>query len=153
MLEKRFLKGERMNYTYVQLSLFLILGIATYTDLRWRIIPDWLTINALGCMLLIRLFISDQSHWHYFSGLFVASGVLYIAALLIPGSVGGGDIKLMAVVGVAIGWQESLLFLCLMFTIAGVCAVFVMMITKNRKMKIPMAPFFLISQTLLFAMG
>lgn len=142
-----------MSYTYVQVSLFLILGIATYTDLKYRIIPDWLTMNGLGLMLLTRLFISDQNQWHYFFGLFVASGVLYLAALMIPGSVGGGDIKLMSVVGVAIGWQDSLLFLCLMLAIAGLCAVIGMLVTKNRRMKMPLAPFFLISQLSLLSLG
>ncbi|AZK47851.1 hypothetical protein EIM92_18165 [Paenibacillus lentus] len=72
---------------------------------------------------------------------------------MIPGSVGGGDIKLMSVVGVAIGWQESLLFFCLMLAIAGLCAVIGMLVKKNCKMKIPLAPFFLISQLSLLSLG
>ncbi|GGG18181.1 prepilin peptidase [Paenibacillus aceti] len=142
-----------MSYIYVHVTLFLVIGVATYTDLRWRTIPDWLIMKGLGLILLIRIFNSDQNQWRYFLGLFVASGVLYLAALLIPGSVGGGDIKLMALVGLAIGWQESLLFLCLILILAGVCGVIGIMVTKNRKMKIPLAPFFLIAQTSMLAIG
>lgn len=141
-----------MNYIHVGVALFLILGVATYTDLRWRIIPDKLVFVGLVYFLVLRLWYADQPYYSYLLGMIAGTGILYVCALIRPGSFGGGDIKLLAVVGVAIGWQESLLFLCLLLGIAGMFSIIVLLIRKNWTMKIPLAPFFFISQTLLFVM-
>ncbi|MNI76790.1 hypothetical protein D3C73_1330400 [compost metagenome] len=94
-------------------------------------------------MLLARLFIADQGYWQYALGAVAASGLMYLAALIKPGSIGGGDIKLLAVVGAAIGLRDSLIFLWLLLGIAGTFAVIGLLIWRNKKLKIPMAPFFL----------
>ncbi|MCE3203459.1 prepilin peptidase [Paenibacillus sonchi] len=139
-----------MERWLIDLPLILILVCATYTDMRERVIPNRLVLVGLGYMLLARLFIADQFYGYYVLGVVVASGLMYLIALFIPGSIGGGDIKLLAVVGAAIGWRESLIFLWLLLAVAGVFAVVGMLIWRNRKLRIPMAPFFLMASIMLW---
>ncbi|MNB87743.1 Type 4 prepilin-like proteins leader peptide-processing enzyme [compost metagenome] len=135
-----------MERWWIDMPLLLILALASYTDLKERVISNRLALIGLGYMLLVRLFIADQRYWYYVLGALAASGLMYLMALVIPGSFGGGDIKLLAVVGAAIGWWNSLVFLWLLLGIAGVYAVFAILIQRNRKLKIPLAPFFLTAQ-------
>ncbi|QQZ58914.1 prepilin peptidase [Paenibacillus sonchi] len=134
----------------IDLPLVLILIYATYTDLKKRVIPNRLVLVGLGYMLLARLFIADQGYGYYVLGTVAASSLMYLAALFIPGSIGGGDIKLLTVVGAAMGWWKSLVFLWLLLGLAGVFAVIGMLIWRSGKLKIPIAPFFLAANILIF---
>ena len=46
-------------------------------------------------------------------GIFAASGVLFVLAMLYKGGMGGGDIKLMAAAGFLLGWRNVLIALML----------------------------------------
>lgn len=139
-----------MERWWIDMPLLLILSWATYTDLKERVIPNRLVLIGLGYMLLARLIIADQGYWQYALGVVGASGLMYLAALTKPGSIGGGDIKLLTVVGAAIGWWNSLVFLWLLLGTAGVFSVIVLLIWRNKKLKIPMAPFFLAADVIIW---
>ncbi|RAI89596.1 leader peptidase (prepilin peptidase)/N-methyltransferase [Paenibacillus pabuli] len=132
-----------MELLWIDLPLYVILIWATYTDIKSRVIPDKLVVSGLCYFLVLRIGYADQPYFHYLLGVIAGAGILYVCALIRPGSFGGGDIKLLAVVGVALGWRESLLFLCLLLGIAGLYAVTVFLIWKDRKSLIPLSPFFL----------
>ncbi|WP_197260198.1 prepilin peptidase [Paenibacillus dendritiformis] len=127
--------------------LFIILGIATYTDLKWRIIPDKLVLAGLIYFLLLRMFYADQSYIYYLLGIATGAGLLYIMALIVRESFGGGDIKLMAVVGVALGWQLAFIFL--IFVLVGAFLYALLFIRRSKGIKMPLAPFFLVSAVFL----
>lgn len=129
-----------MNTLLVYTPLIVLLGIATYTDLKSRVIPDKLSIIGLSYFLVLRLFYSDQPYVHYLLGVIVGAGLLYIFAVIIPNSFGGGDIKLMAVVGTALGWQLTLLFLVFMIGFALLYALGLKWAGYERK-TLPLAPF------------
>jgi len=88
------------------------------TDLRRRQILNVVTLPALGLILAIDLFWSGGVTQVYSSlvGLAVCGGPFLLAAL--PGWMGMGDVKLMAVVGAALGWPLGLWAL-LGVTVAG----------------------------------
>ncbi len=58
----------------------------------------------------------DKAFYHHIIGFFVVSLLLYLAFLITKGQgIGGGDIKLMAVAGLFLGWAgivEALIFGC-----------------------------------------
>lgn len=93
--------------------LFALLASALVTlsviDFRTYEIPPGidLFILALG---LIRI-VTDYADWFdYAIGFFLVSGFLYIVYLVTKGrGIGGGDIKLMAVSGLLLGWKQILL--------------------------------------------
>ncbi len=130
-----------------------MLGIATYTDLRWRIIPDRLLMVGLAYFLVLRFLYADQPYYNYVIGIVAGANVLYLLALIRPGAFGGGDIKLMAVIGAALGWQGSLIFLWLVLGTVGLFVIYKLLLSrmflwKERRLEIPLAPFFLLGHFL-----
>lgn len=97
----------------VKALLFALLASALITlsviDFRTYEIPAGINlfILALG---LIRI-VTDYADWlDYAVGFFVVSGFLYLVHLVTKGrGIGGGDIKLMAVSGLLLGWKQILL--------------------------------------------
>ncbi len=80
-----------------------VLGAAVVLDLRWRRIPDWLTLPSLVVALAGRA-VSEGG-----AGLARAAlGALFAAAIAAPlaawGGVGWDDGKLLAAVGALFGW-------------------------------------------------
>lgn len=147
---KRRGRRQALELLWIDLPLYVILIWATYTDIKSRIIPDRLVFSGLCYFLVIRIGYADQPYFHYLLGVIAGAGILYICALIRPGSFGGGDIKLLAVLGAALGWQKSLIFLCLLLGIAGLFATIGLLISRNNKRQIPLAPFFLTTFLLIY---
>jgi leader peptidase (prepilin peptidase)/N-methyltransferase len=104
------------------LTLLAALVVSTVTDLRRRVILNVVTLPALALILLFYwlqgglAFVMDS-----LTGLAVCFVPFFLASL--PGWMGMGDAKLMAVVGAALGWQPSLLALAGVFIAGGVQAI------------------------------
>lgn len=97
----------------VEALLYALLASALITlsviDLRTYEIPIGINIFILT-LGLIRI-VMDYADWlDYAVGFFLVSGFLYIVHLVTKGrGIGGGDIKLMAVSGLLLGWKQILL--------------------------------------------
>ncbi len=97
----------------VEALLYALLASALITlsviDLRTYEIPIGINIFILT-LGLIRI-VTDYADWlDYAVGFFLVSGFLYIVHLVTKGrGIGGGDIKLMAVSGLLLGWKQILL--------------------------------------------
>lgn len=83
-------------------TVVVVLAIATYTDYRWRLIKNILTIPTIALGLLLH---SLGSGWTglYFALFGLAAG---FAIMMLPfyfGQMGGGDVKLMASLGSLLG--------------------------------------------------
>ncbi|MCP1133336.1 prepilin peptidase [Paenibacillus polysaccharolyticus] len=139
-----------MELLWSDLPLFVILIWATYTDIKSRVIPDKLVFIGLCYFLVLRIGYADQPYFHYLLGVIAGAGILYVCALILPGCFGGGDIKLLAVVGAALGWQESLIFLCLLLGVAGLFVIIGLLISRDSNRQIPLAPFFLTAFLLIY---
>lgn len=110
---------------------FVLLLIASITDLRERTIPDWV------CILLAGLGLIPFSPARL-GGILVALPLL-IAAMGREGCMGGGDIKLTAAVGPVLGFVPAMVGLILgliaaVFFYVGACIVH-----KVRKERAPAA--------------
>lgn len=97
----------------VEALLYALLASALITlsviDLRTYEIPIGINIFILT-LGLIRI-VTDYADWlDYAVGFFLVSGFLYIVHWVTKGrGIGGGDIKLMAVSGLLLGWKQILL--------------------------------------------
>lgn len=97
----------------VEALLYALLASALITlsviDFRTYEIPVGINIFILT-LGLIRI-VTDYADWlDYAVGFFLVSGFLYIIHLVTKGrGIGGGDIKLMAVSGLLLGWKQILL--------------------------------------------
>lgn len=149
-------------FLFTQLSLtplffiysFLIcaLIVSTFTDFEERIVPDEISLGGLVLGLLISFIYPTLhgvgSHWggllNSLLGMLVGGGSLYLTGIFgnivfRKESMGGGDVKLLAMVGAFLGWKIVLLafFISPFFG----AAVGIVLKLKKKVETIPYAPF------------
>lgn len=134
-----------MLTAYVFIPMLIIMGVAVYTDLRSKMIYDWVTLPGIVYFLLYHAFVHTDRWFSYALGVVVLGGITLVMAVISRGQLGGGDIKLFAVVGAALGWQAGLLVMGLTYLLAGLCVIPIMIAAKvmkrSNKKEIPMAPY------------
>jgi prepilin signal peptidase PulO-like enzyme (type II secretory pathway) len=132
-----------------------LLVIITVSDLAYRLIPDRVIVPFLVLFLLLRLFIHpDFSYVNHLVGMAVGFGLFLLLAVLSRGGVGGGDIKLYAVVGLFLG-TPLLLLSILLSTLSGTVYGVLLMLAKGvgRKTEIPFGPFIALGAMISFLYG
>jgi len=113
----------------------------TFIDLRFQIIPDELTVGAAMLGLAVS-FLTPLGIKGAFLGLVVGGGIFFALAIIYPGGMGGGDIKLMAAIGAFTGYKLALLTIftgSLLGAVAGISSM--VFFGKTRKDRIPFGPF------------
>ena len=81
---------------------FALVGISAI-DLRYRIIPDRITLPLAVAGLALAAVLTPSDLPELLLAAFAAGGFLLIAALLSPGGMGIGDVKLAFVLGLFVG--------------------------------------------------
>lgn len=125
-----------------------VLIVITFIDLDHQIIPDVLTLPGIPVFFLLAVFVVKEISWvEAVVGLIIGGGVLLAIAFAYElitkrEGMGGGDIKLLAMIGGFLGWK-SLIFVLLFSSLLGaVVGVFAMVIKKqDMKYAIPFGPF------------
>jgi leader peptidase (prepilin peptidase)/N-methyltransferase len=113
----------------------------TFIDLDHQIIPDEITLGGAVLGLAASYFLPAGVYGSII-GLLVGGGIFFLIAVIAPGGMGGGDIKLMAAIGAFIGWKLALLTIILGSAIGAVVGIFMIAIFgRGRKDKIPFGPF------------
>jgi prepilin peptidase CpaA len=86
------------------------LSIATFTDLRWRRIPNWLVVPYLASGLIVSCCMNGWRGLELsMAGLLI--GGLSFGILFLMGGMGAGDVKLCAAIGAWVGPSQMLLAL------------------------------------------
>jgi len=119
-----------------------LLILSMLTDLRNKLILDRFTLPAIGLFLLLRIWFADESWWTYLIGSALGFALLLVLSLMSKGGMGGGDIKLFAAIGAALGPADVLMSLILS-ALVGLLGGGVLIATGRikRKEPIPFAPF------------
>ncbi len=124
--------------------------VITFIDLDFQIIPDRITLAGIplglvaGSLLLNDPFMRAELLGYKGSliGVFAGGGLFYLVAVLSRGGMGGGDIKMMAMVGALMGWKSVLLTTFLGSLAGSLIGIFLMIFKgRGRKTKIPFGPF------------
>lgn len=116
----------------VPAALFLaILWLITWTDLEARVVPDRLLLVALGGAVLIAVAWPPAPWQSALLGGTLLGGFTLLLALFSRGGLGGGDVKLAAVMGVYLGPVAGVLALFGAFLAAGLWAT-LMLATRRR---------------------
>jgi leader peptidase (prepilin peptidase)/N-methyltransferase len=125
--------------TLTLISMFMIIIVS---DINYMLIPDKILIWFAGFFLLERIIWSLAPWWDSLLGAGTGFILLLIIAFVSKGGMGGGDIKLYALLGFVLGFKLVLLsfFLSTLFgaVIGGFALLFKIV---KRKQPIPFGPF------------
>ncbi len=134
--------------------------VITFIDLDFQIIPDRITLPGIPLGLLAGSFLMPDPFMRAsllgfkasVIGFLAGGGLFYAIAVLSRGGMGGGDIKMMAMVGALTGWKAVFLTTFVGSLTGAVVGIFLMIYKgKGRKTKIPFGPFLALgSLTVLF---
>ncbi|WP_216828815.1 prepilin peptidase [Alkalihalobacterium elongatum] len=136
------------------LLLTILLVISVLTDIRKQLILDVVTLPMLGLLIISRLFIGSEPFWYYLLGGVVGFALLLLIAIVSRGGMGGGDVKLYAAIGVALGpWMTvmSLVLASFVGTIVGVLLIALGIV--KRKQPIAFGPFIFIGTIAAYLFG
>ncbi len=138
--------GLSLDFLYFSIIISILLVISII-DFYHQIIPDILLVLVIIITVLYRVTV------YYIYGIpiylldsligFLAAGLLFtIIALVSNGGMGGGDIKLIAILGFILGLKKTILNILLSFIIGAAVSLFLLTSgKKGRKDAIPFGPF------------
>ncbi|MBN2179888.1 MAG: prepilin peptidase [Deltaproteobacteria bacterium] len=142
-----FLKyGPSLQYLIAFLFASALIVI-TFIDLEHQIIPDVISLPGIPLFAIAAVLVMDITLWESLIGVLIGGGVLFAIAFgyeLITKreGMGGGDIKLLAMIGGFFGWK-SLIFILLVSSFVGAIIGISVILFKGQDMKyaIPFGPF------------
>ena len=115
------------------LPLLGALAVIVVLDLRIRTIPDVVTLPGVAYALgLAAVSARVPTVMEAGLGALVAGGLVLLVAIVSRGGMGGGDIKLMAMLGAALGWRGALVALALSQIVGGVIVLGVLVARRRR---------------------
>ncbi|MBS3887174.1 MAG: prepilin peptidase [Dethiobacter sp.] len=129
-----------------QAVFYAVLLVIFFIDLEHQIIPNRLVLALLIYTLLLR-FTEPTIPWPtaLWGGL-LGGGLFLLLAVVSKGGMGGGDIKLVSVLGLWFGWGHLLLLLFLAFLAGGLLGGLLLALgLKKRKDGIPFGPFLVLA--------
>ena len=135
-----------------------VLLVISFIDLDLRIIPDKVTLPGIAVGLVVAPLVGLTGFWESLIGILVGGGALYLIGvlgelILRKESMGGGDVKLAAMLGAFLGWKMILLALFSAFLIGAVVvalSLYVSLVPGNvielayRVVNLLVAPLFLL---------
>ena len=124
------------------LALCALLVAITLTDLDRRVIPNRIVVAGAAGGLALAAVTDPSGLPERLIAAAAAGGVLFAIALAYPHGMGGGDVKLAAVMGIYLGAAvaPALLIACAAGALAGV-ALMARQGTAARKSAVPFGPF------------
>ncbi|MBP7331747.1 MAG: Type 4 prepilin-like proteins leader peptide-processing enzyme [Firmicutes bacterium ADurb.Bin373] len=136
------------------LLLTSILVVISIIDMEYLIIPNKLIVIVLFLGAIFVIFTGEPAVLSALMGFGAAFLFLLALALASRGGIGGGDIKLAAVIGLCLGWPNGItavLLACLLAGLAGL--ILILLRIKNRKDLIPFGPFLAAGALIMFHSG
>ncbi|MCG3176237.1 MAG: Type 4 prepilin-like proteins leader peptide-processing enzyme [Candidatus Omnitrophica bacterium] len=148
----------------VYLSMALALLVETVIDMRYQIIPDEITLPGMVIGLIVSTVwpsLHGSEVWWggalaSLAGLLAGGGFLYLAGtlaekILKKEAMGGGDVKLLAMIGAVIGWQ-GVLWTVLASSFTGAIAGLTLRWTTGEE-RIPFGPYLALGAVLYIFFG
>ncbi|MDZ5470808.1 prepilin peptidase (plasmid) [Bacillus sp. 31A1R] len=133
------------------ISLFIIIFVS---DLTYMLIPDKILLVFTGIFLIERFFFPLNPWWDSILGAVIGFSTLLFIAVISKGGMGGGDIKLFALVGFVVGMKTLALsfFLATLFgAIFGIIGLSFKLLKKGEP--IPFGPFIAVGTLIAYYFG
>ncbi|MEY8756229.1 A24 family peptidase [Peribacillus frigoritolerans] len=124
---------------WILISLFMIIFV---TDVAFMLIPDKILLFFIVIFIVLRFSFPLMPWWDSIVGAAVGFSLLLSIAVVSKGGMGGGDIKLFAVIGFVLGMKMvllSLLFACFYGALLGITGLLTGILKK--KTLIPFGPY------------
>ena len=137
----------------VLLSIFLItLIIHIYTDCKEQLLYDEVSTVLMVIGVIYAYYFGNM--WDAVQGALASVAIMLVIYWASRGGMGFGDVKLAFVLGVWLGFEQSLLCLLLAFILGGVVGVLLLLTgLKTRKDAIPFGPYLCVSGWVSFLCG
>ncbi|MEJ2724174.1 MAG: prepilin peptidase [Deltaproteobacteria bacterium] len=147
-----------------QYFLFLLFAASlvtiTFIDLHHKIIPDVISLPGILAGLGISFLKLTPVSWlESLIGILAGGGFLYLVAVLFEWltareGMGGGDVKLLAMIGAWMGWT-ALPFIVLISSVTGtlIGGASLLMARKGVRTRIPFGPFLALGALIYFFFG
>lgn len=128
-------------------AFFSALLVVSYIDLDYQIIPDAITLPGMVLGVVAAVLALPIGLLDSILGLLLGGGVLFVLAWASPylfgkEGMGGGDIKLLAMIGAFLGWKPVLLTMLLgaiLGAIVGVALIALKVLRRDQYL--PFGPF------------
>jgi len=124
-----------------------VLVVITFIDFDHQIIPDVISLPGIPVFFLLAVFVMGIGFVESILGILIGGGFLYLIAvgyelLTKREGMGGGDIKLLAMIGAFVGWK-GVLFTIFVASLSGSLAGLALMLHSHEGMKlaVPFGPF------------
>lgn len=133
--------------------------VVTFIDLEHQIIPDVISLSGIVAGFIFSFFIPQLGWLNSLIGIAVGGGSLFLVAyvyefLTKKEGMGGGDIKLLAMMGAFFGWRAIPFIIFISSLIGSVIGITVMLLQKkDAKLAIPFGPFLALGAILYIFFG
>ena len=133
--------------------------IITFIDIDFQIIPDIISLPGIPLGFAASFAIPGVTYKASLVGILVGGGTLYLIAwgyqlITKKEGMGGGDIKLLGMIGAFIGWQGVLFTIFVASAVGTISGLLVMLHQKKGlKLAIPFGPFLSIGAIAYVFMG
>lgn len=129
---------QGLIFTLLATSLLIV----SFIDLAYRIIPDVITLPGIIAGLLASTLITSVGLGSAVFGVVIGGGLFLLIAIVSRGGMGGGDIKLTAMIGAFLGWQGVFVTIFLAALSGAISGLFLIVVKKKgRKDALPFGPF------------
>lgn len=109
-----------------------ILLIAVITDLRSRIIPDWLILAGFTVLVAGHLIYHPGEILRYLLAATLYFAILLLVAAFSGGRLGGGDVKLFSLIAFGLGMHTTFYILVLSHVAAGLLVLVLLLFRRLR---------------------
>ena len=129
-------------HAFAYALLVTALLIVSCIDLAHLIIPDTVTLPGIGLGLAIGFLPSSIGFANAVAGACLGGGIFLLIMLLYPAGMGGGDVKLIAMIGAFVGWQAVLVTIILSAFCGAVSgSTLILLRLRGRRDPVPFGPF------------
>jgi len=142
-----FLRWGMSAESLIYYGFIAVLVVITFIDIDHYIIPDVISLPGIPVGIIASFFLPEMTFKASMIGVLLGGGILYTVAWTYnffahKEGMGGGDIKLLAMIGAFVGWKGVLVTLFIGSVVGTLAGGSVMLYTRSSlKLKIPFGPF------------
>lgn len=143
----------------IYIILLSALIIITFIDLNEKIVPDVISLPGIVIGLILSFFVPYISFINSALGVLVGGGIILIIglvglAIFKKEAMGGGDIKLVAMIGAFLGWRYIIISIFLGFFLGALIGIILILSRiKSREDVVPFGPFIVLGSIITLLWG